>query len=116
MPLMHVIAERCHWCSREYPRHRMMQVQSSGQAICDNCLAWHFRALDFLGGAVPAGCQVCAETWDALQERNPVQVRMYVVPKDGIMQILCASCAQPYVKKRGDLYRGTDFEKRGYQL
>lgn len=73
--------------------------------------------MDFLGGAVPNGCQVCLSTWELIQARDPsTDVRMYVVPKDGIMQILCAVCAQPYVRKRADLYRGTKFEKEGLQL
>ena len=37
------------------------------------------------------------------------EVRMYVVPKDGIYQLLCAGCVKPYLPKRKDLYRGTKF-------
>lgn len=66
---------------------------------------------------MPKGCQECGATWELLQECAPgADVRMYVVPKDGIMQILCASCAQPYVRKRSDLYRNTDFSQRGFPL
>jgi hypothetical protein len=78
--------------------------------ICDHCLEWHFHALDFLGGAVPAGCQGCGASWEKLRNSAPgVEVRMYVVPKDGIYQMLCQACVVPYTGKRGDLYRGTQY-------
>jgi hypothetical protein len=34
---------------------------------------------------------------------------MYVVPKDGIYQVHCATCVAAYVAKRADLYKGTQF-------
>jgi hypothetical protein len=34
---------------------------------------------------------------------------MYVVPRDGIYQILCRECAARYLPKRHDLYKGTAF-------
>ena len=36
-------------------------------------------------------------------------VPLYVVPKDGLYQLLCKQCVVPYVKKRADLYKGTEF-------
>lgn len=114
---MNVVAIRCHWCSRELPSHRVHRL-ASNQVICDHCLEWNFHALDFLGGAMPKGCQVCGQSWENLCAMEPGQsnVRMYVVPKDGILQLLCKGCAQPYVQKRADLYRGTQFEKDGLIL
>jgi len=41
---------------------------------------------------------------------------MYVVPKDGIYQLLCACCVRPYVGKRADLYAGTRFGKETLKL
>jgi ribosomal protein S26 len=100
---------QCNYCSKWRPRFRVHAI-TNAQTICDHCLEWHLHALDFLGGAMPRGCQVCDRDWETLRDTTPgTQVRMYVVPKDGIYQLLCASCATPYVGKRGDLYRGTQF-------
>jgi len=102
---------RCNWCSRERPRHRVHQLRGHSGIICEYCLEWHLHALDFLGGALPNGCQGCDATRAELAERHPLEmaVRMYVVPKDGILQMLCGDCAGPYIGKRSDLYRGTQF-------
>ena len=35
--------------------------------------------------------------------------RMYVVPKDGVYQVLCLACKNTYCAKRADLYRNTKF-------
>jgi hypothetical protein len=102
---------RCNFCSKERPEFRVHRLQSN-QAICDHCLEWHLHALQFLGGAVPPGCQECGATWEHLCNSTPgVEVRMYVAPKDGIYQLLCARCIRPYTAKRSDLYRGTEFGK-----
>jgi len=86
-------------------------VLSTGAPICDYCLEGHLEALDVLGGAVPKTCQGCGEPWKHLQERDPyaIAVRMYIVPKDGILQMLCARCTDAYTHKRTDLYKGTQF-------
>lgn len=66
---------------------------------------------------MPRGCQVCETSWEILRDSTPgVEVRMYVVPKDGIMQLLCRSCCQQYVAKRPDLYHGTQFAKSGLNI
>jgi hypothetical protein len=84
----------------------------SNQVICDYCLEWHFHALDFLGGAVPKGCQECGRPWEEIQNPTPGSAtRMYVVPKDGIQQLLCESCVLPYAAKRQDIYGNTQFSK-----
>jgi hypothetical protein len=84
----------------------------TNQVICDYCLEWHFHSMDFLGGAVPKGCQICGTPWEALRDRTPGNaVRMYVVPKDGIQQMLCDQCILPYALKRSDIYRDTTFWK-----
>lgn len=105
-----VAAIRCNYCSRQLPAfrvHRLMQAQ----AICDDCIEWHNKALEFLAGAPPPGCQECAATWEFLRDSaiGEENVRMYVVPRDGIYQILCAACARRYLPKRPDLYKGTPF-------
>jgi hypothetical protein len=100
---------RCNWCSKQKPCFRVHRLQS-GQVICDDCLDWHFQALDLLAGKPPRGCQGCGITWEKLRDSTPgVEVRMYVVPRDGIYQLLCRACVRPYLPKRADLYRGTQF-------
>lgn len=110
--LPHVIAVRCNYCSRELPEFRVHRI-TNHQVICEYCLEWHFHALDFLGGeGQPKGCQECGATWEQIQlaETEPgVAGRVFVVPKDGIYQMLCRGCTAPYVGKRSDLYRGTEF-------
>ncbi len=110
MRLPNVLGVRCHWCSKELPEWRVHRLRS-GQVICDYCLEWHIHAMQFLGGAVPRGCQECGRSWDELRNVDPraLDVKIYVVPKDGIQQMLCERCAIPYTHQRKDLYRGTEY-------
>ncbi|HXR39694.1 MAG TPA: hypothetical protein VN776_11400 [Terracidiphilus sp.] len=110
-----VIAVTCHWCSKPRAPWVIHQL-ATGQAICDYCFEWHKHALDFLGGAIPIGCQQCQRTWEQLQASAGEQLSMYVVPKDGLLQMLCALCAEDYLPKRKDLYRGTKFGKETLNL
>lgn len=80
------------------------------QRICDDCLAWHNKALEFLAGGPIPGCQGCGATFEFLRDSTlGVEIRLYVVPKDGIYQVLCQICCGSYVAKRSDLYRETPF-------
>lgn len=111
-----IILHRCNYCSRQLLPARCHRLESQ-QVVCDDCLAWHFHALDVLGGAIPRGCQECGLTWEKLRETEiSVDIRMYVVPKDGIMQILCRNCIRRYAAKRPDLYRNTDFGRNVLKL
>ncbi len=109
-PAPHVLAIRCHFCSKQRPWHRLHALQS-GQTICDHCIEWHNHAAAFMQGeCAPHGCQECGVTWAVLRDSTVgVEVRMYGVPKDGIYQLLCQPCKNLYVAKRADLYRGTQF-------
>jgi hypothetical protein len=101
---------RCHYCSHFRPAWRVHQLSGAAQTICDYCFEWHNKAIEFLAGRAMPGCQKCGATWEFLRDSTPgVEVRMYVVPRDGIYQLLCAGCIRPYVEKRADLYRGTAF-------
>jgi len=100
---------RCHWCTKHKPRYRIHTL-ASRQNICDDCLQWHYHCLSFLGGAAPAGCQVCKKSWAELHaEALGGECRLYVVPKDGILQLLCIDCVRPYLPKTKELYKGTRF-------
>jgi hypothetical protein len=108
-----VIAVRCHYCSKWRAPRDLHRLSGHAQAICADCLSWHFRAMDFLAGGPPPGCQECLATWEILRERAPGdEVRLYVVPRDGIYQMLCADCVRPYIRKRKDLYGDTAFGAR----
>ena len=102
--------ERCNWCSHFRPRYRTHSL-STGQTICEYCLDAHFRALDYLGGAIPDICQECLRSWKDIGERDPqaLAVKMFIHRKDGILQMLCDRCTDAYTHKRTDLYKGTQF-------
>jgi hypothetical protein len=108
-----VILVRCNYCSKHRARstvHHLGSASLPGQIICDDCLAWHNQAIELLAGNAMPGCQGCGESNEIVYARSGgVEIRLYVVPKDGIYQVLCARCVGPYVSKRSDLYAGTPF-------
>lgn len=112
---------RCHYCSKNRFRFRI-HVLASNQAICDYCLEWHHHAIEFLGGTcAPRGCQGCGMTWETLRDSvlgfdQGVEVRMWVVMKDGIYQLLCKTCVAAFLPKRADLYKGTQFGSEALKL
>jgi hypothetical protein len=114
-PLLETV--RCSYCSHFRPRFRIHAL-ASGQAICDYCLDWHNHATEFLGGSTtPRDCQACGLTWETLRDSTAgVEVRMWVVMKDGIYQLLCKGCVAPYVVKRADLYKGTQFGREELKI
>ncbi len=114
--MLTLVAIRCSFCSKQRPSFRVYRL-TPGQVICDHCLDWHFHALEFLAGGVARGCQECQTSWAVLRDSTAsVEVRMYVVPKDGIYQLLCATCVQRYLPKRSDLYKGTQFGSETLKL
>ena len=109
----HVVTVRCNYCSKFRPEWRVHKLAGNAQTICDYCLEWHNHAMDFLAGACPRGCQACGATSEQLLEKSgTVEFRLYVVPRDGIYQLLCGPCVRPYVSARADLFRGTAFGSR----
>lgn len=111
-----VLTIACHFCSRHHFPYRTHRLQS-GQLICDDCMAGHFHALDVLGGAMPQGCQECGLSLASLAHNTPEdELRLYVVPKDGILQTLCKHCAAKYTGKRADLYHGTDYGRNQLKI
>jgi hypothetical protein len=108
-PVLELVAVRCSFCSKERPAHRVHHL-TNGQIICDYCMEWHRNAMDVLSGGVPRGCQECGATWEFLRDSTlGVEVRMYVVPKDGIYQLLCSLCVAKYLQKVPHLNKGTRF-------
>ncbi len=106
----HVVRVRCHFCSRERAIWQVHRLAGNSQVLCEDCLDWHQRGIEFLAGNAMPGCQSCLSTWERLRDQTLGEhVRLYVVPKDGIYQVLCEACIRPYTEKRADLYRGTRF-------
>lgn len=82
----------------------------AGIGMCVRCLEWHSHALDLLAGGIPPGCQECEVSFDDMRRSAAdADIRMYVVPRDGIYQVLCRRCCDRYVRSRRDLYKGTQF-------
>lgn len=104
---------RCRLCSKW--RHPFEMCGSSMRGhTCLDCLRWHFHALDVLGGSTPTGCQVCGATADSLkqvQANGDITIRLFCHPKDGIYQLLCTQCSEPYARKRKDIYGDTAYAK-----
>lgn len=113
----HVVSVRCNYCSKHRPEFRVHRI-THAQVICDHCLEWHLHAIEFLNGSTaPHGCQECGRTFQLIADSTPgAEVRLYVVPKDGIYQLLCKTCVTPYLPKRADLYRGTEFGSKTLNL
>lgn len=112
----HVLAVRCNWCSKQRPEFRVHRLQSN-QVICDYCLEWHGHALEVMGGAVPVGCQECQRpTHELTADPLVLAVRLYVVPRDGIYQLLCGPCKDTHAPKHADLYRGTEYGRQDLKL
>jgi len=100
---------RCRFCSKwRYPGDF---IGDSRVAPCVECWLWQRAAIRVLGGATPPGCQgPCKRNWEQLREATPGEnVRMFVQPKDGILQLLCGRCSDGYERKRLDLYAGTPY-------
>lgn len=104
-----VFRVRCNYCSKQRYPWEVHRLQNA-QLICDDCIDWHNRAMEFLAGRALPGCQACGVSWELLRDSAPgVEIRMYVVPRDGIYQVLCRACVMPYISKRADLYKDTAF-------
>lgn len=104
-----IIAARCNWCSRQQSPNDILPLPT-GQAMCRKCYEGHHHGLQVLSGETPRGCWECGLTVEQLNAlHNGPTTRMYVVQKDGVYAVLCATCKEAYCPKRSDLYKGTEF-------
>lgn len=102
-----IFGVKCHYCQHSYPPSDVTQHINKVN-ICLKCMEWHKDALLFLAGNIPKGCQVCEKTFTTIAKSTPgddTPVRLIV--KDGIYQILCTDCCEPYKRKVKHLYEGT---------
>ncbi len=110
MSLLHVaevVKVRCHYCNRSWPPS---EVITTGEAtkICCYCHEKHLQAV--LAFAPPHECMVCHRTFEQISAATPGnEVHMTAHWKDGIYQILCATCDADYVQKRRDQFGDTPF-------
>jgi hypothetical protein len=108
--LARVLHPKCRVCGR----HRPVEEFVAGGPVtgyCLRCLERNQEALDLLANrSLPQGCHVCNKSMKQLSDETPgSDVRLYLHPKDGIWQLLCAPCSDRYEHKRADLYRGTPY-------
>ena len=105
-----ILAVRCHYCSKFRSPSEVLHLGTGGAVMCWTCYEWHAKALRMLQGEPPPGCQVCGVTFAQLKDATPGEdVRMYVVPKDSLYQVLCKTCSDAYIRKRVDLLGDTQF-------
>lgn len=108
-----IIGTRCHYCSKFRPPSEVHTMGSGGALICFRCLEWHRHAMAAFCGQPPPGCQECGLKFADLKEIDGAgNLRMSLVVKDGIYQVLCTPCADSYERKRADLFRNTVYGRR----
>ena len=107
--MLTALKHRCRFCGKW--RHRVEFLGPVAVAPCLDCWQWHAAAIRVLAGGTPPGCQVCRMSWDDLRRRTTQggAVRMFLHPKDGILQVLCPACSDRYERKRLDLYGQTPY-------
>lgn len=101
------MAVHCQYCDKQKAAHDVMQLPGDAR-ICLNCLDWHRHALSVLAGELPKGCQGCGTSMQRVADFSATpDIKMTLVPKDGIYQVLCEPCAAKYRRKRAGFYKGT---------
>lgn len=107
-----IIAERCHYCSRQRALSEIMDWPG-GARICVGCIHHHEAALHALSTSTPPKeCSECNEPWAELAARQAVStngLKMIVHFENGVYRLMCVDCDAIYVKKRRDLYGETEF-------
>jgi hypothetical protein len=103
-----LIGARCKYCGKTRSYGEVRGDQAEGYT-CLICLDWHHHALKVLAGETPRGCQVCGVTFEQLSGRSAT-VKMILLIKDGIYQVLCKACEAHYAPRCG-FFRGTLYEK-----
>jgi len=99
-----IIGEQCPYCSK-FRSPRDIMNMPGGAKICRTCELRHLEALAALStGKFTAECSECGSEPEAQQDRQ-----MAVHFEDGIYRMMCLQCDAVYVRKRRDLYGGTQF-------
>lgn len=112
-PVRLVVGQRCHYCSKFRSASEIQPLGTGGAKICFRCLEWHRVAMRALCGDPPPGCQECGIKFADLKDFDRAgNLRMQLVVKDGIYQILCTPCCDIYERKRADLFRETAYGQR----
>ena len=105
-PAVFRLYAQCPQCSRHCAPEELVGTQPR----CYRCQDWSERAAHVIDAA--AGCQECLASWQQLRERAPgADVKVYVVPSDGIYKVLCRPCCDDFVRKSRFLYAGTAFRE-----
>lgn len=102
-----VVTLKCHYCQRFWPPSEVLKFCDE-IVMCCYCHEKHLAAVQSF--APPHECMVCHRTFEQISALTPGdQVHMTAHWKDGMYQILCASCDADYTLKRRDLYGETRF-------
>ena len=104
-----VIQVQCNYCWRFWPASEVMEIGHGGVLMCFYCHQKHQVAEEAF--QPPRVCQgPCGRTFEQISAVTPGnKVGMTIHWKDGVYQVLCASCDADYVLKRQDLYGSTEF-------
>lgn len=113
-----VIGEACQYCSRQLSPADILRAAGGHMRMCHACHDVHSKTLQKFGeGEVPRECGGCLRTFDDLIAAAPGgNLRMSIVWKDKQYQVLCGTCADLYMPKRGDLFKGTEFGRNTLNL
>lgn len=105
-----VVKVRCHYC-QGFRSPLEVVTMSCNVVMCWRCYEWHQEALYVqFQQRPPKGCQECNLSYAELEARAPDgNVRIVLVPKDGLYQVMCGTCSDAYLPKRVELFKGTQF-------
>jgi hypothetical protein len=103
-PAVFRLYAKCPQCGK----HCAPEELAGSQPRCYQCQEWHERAVNVLNASL--GCYDCKKSWEQFRaEAGPAEVKMYIVPRDGIYQVLCRPCCDEFVRLSRALYAGTAF-------
>lgn len=110
-----ILYERCPECSRFRPPGDMMGFGANVRR-CRHCQEKHVNNLVIYSNQPPPKeCPDCHRNFDDLADAAGNVVTAFV-PKDGVYQPLCLPCADRYLPKRADLFKGTAFGRKVLNL
>lgn len=106
-----VMGERCPYCSQFFAAGDLMRFGLHVK-MCRACYEKNQQQFTVYSDAPPPSeCAECKTKFDDLPDVGG-RVEMELVPKDGVLQLLCLPCAGRYLPKRVDLFKGTAFGRK----
>lgn len=110
-----IIAAKCPSCSRFVLPSEIMTFGPHVR-MCRGCYEKNRKDIVIVSQqSPPKECAECHASFESLPDVGGV-VSMVLVPKDGTLQIVCQPCADRYLPKRADLFKGTAFGRKALNL